>query len=95
MTFTPRCRACGLDFAAFNVGDGPAAFLILLVGALVTGLAIALELTVEPPGWVHILLWPPIIVAAVLGLLRVSKAALMALEYRHSAREGEIRKREP
>ena len=28
----PRCRACGLDFAAFNVGDGPAAFLILIVG---------------------------------------------------------------
>ena len=30
----PRCRACGLDFARFNVGDGPAAFLTLIVGAL-------------------------------------------------------------
>ena len=95
LRFAAKCRACGLDFAAFNVGDGPAAFLILLVGALVTGLAIMLELAVEPPGWVHILLWPPIIVAAVIGSLRVSKAALLALEYRHSAREGEIRKREP
>ena len=90
--FAPRCRACGLDFAAFNVGDGPAAFLILLVGALVTGLAIALELAAQPPGWVHVLLWPPIILAAVLGSLRISKAALLALEYRHSAREGEIGK---
>ena len=30
-TFAPRCRACSLDFADFNVGDGPAAFLILIV----------------------------------------------------------------
>ena len=93
--FAPRCRACGLEFAAFNVGDGPAAFLILLVGALITGLAIALELAVSPPGWLHILLWPPIVIAAVIGSLRVSKAALLALEFRHSAREGEISGREP
>jgi uncharacterized protein (DUF983 family) len=87
--FAPTCRACGLDFAAFNVGDGPAAFLILLVGALVTALAIMLKLTLSPPIWVHILLWPPVVVAAVLGSLRVSKAALLTLEYRHNAREGE------
>ena len=30
--FAPRCRQCGLDFSAFNVGDGPAAFLTLGVG---------------------------------------------------------------
>jgi uncharacterized protein (DUF983 family) len=93
--FAPKCRACGLDFAAFNVGDGPAAFLILVVGALITGLAIALELAVEPPGWVHILLWPPLIVLAVVGSLRVSKAALLVLEYKNSAREGGLRKRDP
>ena len=42
-TFAPRCRACSLDFADFNVGDGPAAFLILIVGGLIVGLAIALQ----------------------------------------------------
>ena len=77
------------------MGDGPAAFLILLVGALVTALAIVVKLTLAPPIWVHILLWPPVILAAVLGSLRVSKAALLALEYRHSAREGGLRKGEP
>jgi len=95
ISFAPKCRACGLDFAAFNVGDGPAALLILIVGALVTALAIVLKLSLAPPIWVHVLLWPPVIVAAVLGSLRLSKAALITLEYRHSAREGEIRKREP
>ena len=89
--FAPNCRACGLDFSAFNVGDGPAAFLILIIGALVTGLAIALELSLKPPIWLHLLLWPPITLIAVLMSLRVTKAGLLALEYRNSAREGRIR----
>jgi uncharacterized protein (DUF983 family) len=87
-TFAPRCRACQLDFSAFNVGDGPAAFLTLIVGSVITGLAIGLELTVKPPFWVHILLWVPITALAVLGCLRVAKALLLALEYQNSAGEG-------
>jgi uncharacterized protein (DUF983 family) len=90
-SFAPRCRACQLDFSAFNVGDGPAAFLTLIVGALVTGLAIALELSVEPPFWVHILLWVPITAIAVIGTLRIAKGMLIAAEYRNSAREGRVR----
>ena len=89
-TFAPKCRACGLDFAGFNVGDGPAAFLVLIVGGLIVGLAIAVELSAEPPFWVHILLWLPLATILVVGALRVAKAALLALEYRHRAREGRI-----
>jgi uncharacterized protein (DUF983 family) len=88
--FAPKCRACGLDFAAFNVGDGPAAFLILIIGALVTGLAVALELTAEPPFWVHVLLWLPLTAVLVVGSLRLAKGLLLALEYRHRAREGRV-----
>jgi len=90
LSFAERCRACGLDFAAFNVGDGPAAFLILVIGGLITGLAIALELSASPPFWVHILLWVPLTAVAVIGSLRVSKGLLLALEYRHRAHEGRI-----
>ncbi|HEX6374184.1 MAG TPA: DUF983 domain-containing protein [Allosphingosinicella sp.] len=88
--FAPKCRACGLDFAGFNVGDGPAAFLILIIGALVTGFAIWLELAAEPPWWVHVLLWVPVTTMAVIGSLRFAKGLLLALEYRHSAREGRL-----
>ncbi|MDP8994726.1 MAG: DUF983 domain-containing protein [Pseudomonadota bacterium] len=87
-TFAPHCRACGLDFAAFNVGDGPAAFLTLLIGAAVTALAIALELSLQPAWWVHVLLWPPLATIAVLFALRHAKAAMLVLEYRHDAREA-------
>ncbi|HYI40679.1 MAG TPA: DUF983 domain-containing protein [Allosphingosinicella sp.] len=88
--FAPKCRACGLDYAGFNVGDGPAAFLILIVGAFVTSLAIWLELASEPPFWVHILLWLPLTAIAVVGSLRFAKGLLLALEYRNRAREGRI-----
>ncbi|MXO71284.1 DUF983 domain-containing protein [Alteraurantiacibacter buctensis] len=86
-SFAPRCTACGLDFSRFNVGDGPAAFLTLGVGGLVTILALWLELALEPAWWVHVILWLPLTTALVLGGLRVSKAALLIREYRADARE--------
>ncbi|MXO60282.1 DUF983 domain-containing protein [Altererythrobacter salegens] len=79
--FAPTCRACGLDFQKFNVGDGPAAFLILIIGALVTGLAIWLELSFDPPWWLHVMLWAPLTVAGTIWGLRVAKAALLYSEY--------------
>jgi uncharacterized protein (DUF983 family) len=90
LRFAPRCRACGLDFSAFNVGDGPAAFLTLIVGTIVTILAIALELAADPPVWVHVVLWVPLTLILVVGSLRLAKAALLALEFRNQAREGRI-----
>ena len=86
--FAPQCRACGLDFAAFNVGDGPAAFLILLIGTILTGAAIAVELLFSAPWWVH-LVWGPIGAGLTLGGLRLAKALLLARE--HSSAAGERR----
>ena len=88
--FADRCRACGLDFTQFNVGDGPAAFLTLILGAIVTGLAIWLELAVGPPLWVHALIWTPFTAAGVILSLRIAKAALLAAEVRNAAREGRL-----
>jgi len=88
--FASRCDACGLDYQAFNVGDGPAAFLTLIIGALVSVAAIVFELAVGPPWWLHVLLWVPITIALVVGSLRVAKGMLIASEYRNRAREGRI-----
>jgi uncharacterized protein (DUF983 family) len=89
-SFAPKCRACGLDYAGFNVGDGPAAFLIFIVGGLTVGLAIWLELAASPPWWLHAMIWLPFATILTIGLLRLSKGLLLALEYRHRAREGRI-----
>jgi uncharacterized protein (DUF983 family) len=83
--FADRCRACGLDLSRFNVGDGPAAFLTMIIGALVVLLAVSLQLAAEPPWWVHALLWLPLTVLGVVFGLRVAKAALLQSEYRNKA----------
>ena len=86
--FAPVCPNCRLDFTRFNVGDGPAAFLTLILGTLVVAMAIMLELTVHPPLWLHMLIWIPVTLAGVVLSLRAAKGALMAAEYRNAAREG-------
>ena len=57
--FAPSCGACGLDFSAFNIGDGPAAFLILIVGAMVAVSAIVFDQAAHPSWWLH-LVWLPV-----------------------------------
>jgi uncharacterized protein (DUF983 family) len=86
--FADRCRACGLDISRFNVGDGPAAFLTMIVGALVVVLALTLQLAAEPPWWVHVILWVPLTTLGVIGGLRLAKAALLWSEYRQKAGEA-------
>ena len=88
--FADRCSKCGLDFSSFNVGDGAAAFLILILGAVTAAAAIVVELKFSPPFWVHLVLWPPIVLAMTIVSLRASKGVLLALEYAHAAREGRI-----
>jgi len=44
---------------------------------------------------VHILLWPALTIALVVGSLRVAKAMLLILEYRNKAREGVLKQVEP
>jgi uncharacterized protein (DUF983 family) len=88
--FNDRCPACALDFTQFNVGDGPAAFLTLILGTVVVILAITLELTLHPPLWLHMAVWIPVTAAGVVASLRLAKGALLAAEYRNAAREGKI-----
>jgi uncharacterized protein (DUF983 family) len=87
VAFAPGCRSCGLDFSAFNVGDGPAAFLILIVGAILTGAAITVELAFHAPWWAH-LVWIPVGAVLTIGGLRLAKALLLAREFKTGAGEG-------
>ena len=88
--FAERCEKCGLDYAAFNVGDGPAAFLTMGLGAIIIILAVMLELAAHPPFWVHALIWVTLTCLLVVVSLRVSKGALLIAEHRNRAVEGQI-----
>lgn len=86
----PRCINCGLDYDFADSGDGPAVFVILLIGFVIVGLALWLEVNVGPPLWVHFVLWTPLIVILSLVALRLSKGLLIALQFRHKAEEGRL-----
>ncbi len=89
LSVVPACASCGLDLTGADSADGPAVFIILIVGALVVPLALVTEVWFQPPVWVHMLLWGPLIVIGSLALLRPAKALLIALQYKH--RSGESR----
>src|SRR5712671_3559508 len=75
-----NCGACGLDLSAQDAGDGPAVFVILVLGFLVVGLAALVEIQFSPPLWVPLLLWTPLILGGAMAVLRPLKAGLIALQ---------------
>ncbi|MDR3525661.1 MAG: DUF983 domain-containing protein [Rhizomicrobium sp.] len=92
LKIAPRCTVCGLDYAIFDAGDGPAVFVVLIAGGLVTAAALWVEFTFSPPIWVHGLLWIPLTTLLILVMLRWTKSLLLVLQYRHKAGEGRLTK---
>ncbi len=88
LTVAERCAACGLDFKKADSGDGPAVFIIFILGFLVVPAAFWVEFRFEPPMWLHMTIWPPVILGGALGLLRPMKGMMIALQYRHQASES-------
>ena len=87
-----RCPACGLSYAFADSGDGPAVFVILILGALTLGGALILEFRYEPPVWVHVVVWGLFIPLVAVGMLRILKGVLINLQYAHKAEEGRFDK---
>ena len=82
-----HCERCGLNYAFADAGDGPAVFATFLLGFVVLAGALLLEFKVGPPIIVHVLVWGAVTPALAFFLLRVLKATLIALQYRHNAEE--------
>ncbi len=59
----------------------------MLLGAIVVGLAVMVELKFEPPLWVHAVLWPIVTIPLALLIMRPLKAGLIAQQFRHRASE--------
>jgi len=78
-----RCNVCGLKLAHEDAGDGPAVFIILIYGFVMAGLATWVELSYEPPFWVHAVIFGPLIIVGSILLLRPFKAVMIALQYKH------------
>ncbi len=81
LTVNERCPSCGLDLRAHDSGDGPAIFIIFIVGALSVFGALMLEMFAAPPYWLHVVIWPVVILGSTLGLLRPLKAKFIEIQY--------------
>jgi uncharacterized protein (DUF983 family) len=87
LSVAETCTACGLDMKRHEEGDGPAVLVILVLGFVVVTLALWTDAAFAPPWWVHVLLWLPFVAFGGLWMLRVAKALLIAMQFRHRRHE--------
>lgn len=85
-----QCMNCDLDFRFIDSGDGPAVFVILIIGFVVTALAMSVQTAFSPPIWVHMLLWIPLITILSVWGLQFTKSIMIALQYKTRAEQGEL-----
>ena len=91
LTFAPSCEACGLGYSGFNSGDGPAFFVMSIVGTIVVGLALWMEISYEPPIWVHAVVAGSLSIGLSLAIIRSLKGVLAALQFANKAEQGRFR----
>lgn len=92
LTVRDACPSCGLNYGFADSGDGPAVFVIMILGALTLGGALFLEFRYDPPAWVHVVVWGIFIPIVAFGLLRLLKGILINLQYANKAEEGRFDK---
>jgi uncharacterized protein (DUF983 family) len=84
----PLCEACGFDLASVDTGEGPAVFIILIVGVLAGFGMLIMEVALHPPIWLQMLIWLPTALILCIALLRPLKGAMVASAYLNKAREA-------
>jgi uncharacterized protein (DUF983 family) len=76
-----ECPSCGEELHHHRADDAPPYFTIVIVGHIVVGLVLAVEMAYRPPLWVHAALWLPLTLILTLVVLQVVKGALVALQW--------------
>jgi uncharacterized protein (DUF983 family) len=88
LTVSPRCGSCGLDLAKADSGDGPAVFIILIVGFIACFGALISEVRLNPPIWALLAFWLPFSAFLTLALIRPFKGVMLAMQFHHKASEA-------
>lgn len=78
-----KCGSCGLDLAQNDSADGPAVFLIFILGFLLVPMALIFDHIFSPPLWVHGVLWSVVAIALTVGSLKPLKAYIIVLQYKY------------
>jgi uncharacterized protein (DUF983 family) len=83
-----ECDVCHLNLAEADSGDGPAVFLIFILGAIAVPLAFVLQFWLALPEWLTMSVLTLVVLGGALLLLRPAKGIMVALQYRNRAGEG-------
>jgi uncharacterized protein (DUF983 family) len=83
LALNKSCNHCHYNFSNSDSADGPAVFLIFILGFTVVPAALWLELQFEPPFWLHIILWTPVVIGMTVAFLRPVKSYVMALNHKY------------
>lgn len=89
LTLRDSCDKCGLDLKKNDSADGPAVFLIFILGTLLVPLALIFENVFAPPLWVHAVLWGIVALAATIASLKPVKSMVIGIQYRHRPADWE------
>jgi uncharacterized protein (DUF983 family) len=76
-----HCPTCGEALHHHRADDAPPYFTIAILGHIMVGLVLAVEMAYHPPVWVHEALWLPLTVILALILLPIVKGGLVGLQW--------------
>jgi uncharacterized protein (DUF983 family) len=82
LAIVDKCPVCGLGFSGHDAGDAPAVFGIFILGFGIVGVAGMVEYLLEPPLWLHAIVWIPLTLVGTLVVLRPLKGLTIATQYR-------------
>ena len=91
LEFHKDCAACGISYESEDAGDGPAVFVIFIVGIFIVPLVLLFHFATNAPSWLTFVIWTPIIILICLFLLRMMRGILFNIQYVQKAKEATYR----
>jgi len=94
LKFRDSCDVCGADFTTLqDTGDGPAVFVIFIVGIFIVPLPVLLSVVGGWPTWLSLGIFIPIIIGVSIALLRAMRGALFTQQWKRKAIEKRFKNR--
>lgn len=82
-----KCEKCALDLSKNDCADGPAVFMIFVLGFALVPIALFVDHLFHWPLWLHAIMWGILALACTVGMLRPIKAYMISLQYKHRKRD--------
>ncbi|MFZ2101327.1 MAG: DUF983 domain-containing protein [Oricola sp.] len=75
------CAVCGEDLSHHRADDFPAYLNVLIVGHIGVGGFTFAEALIDLPGWIHLAIWIPVMIAMSIVLMQPLKGAVIAFQW--------------